>query len=92
MCELSVEGDKVDLKHRKYVQSLQAVDELVEAVMQELHARHLLRSTYTIYTSDNGEAVGRHRLSFHKSVIYEEAVRVPLLISGPAVPFQPLVE
>lgn len=38
-----------------------------------------------LYTSDHGEMLGAHGL-LGKSVLYEEAIRVPLLMAGPDVP------
>ena len=42
--------------------------------------------TYVIFTSDNGYMHGEHRISAEKVQPYEEALRVPLVIRGPAIP------
>ena len=39
-----------------------------------------------IYTSDNGFFYGEHRLFFIKRHIYEESIRVPLMMRGPGIP------
>jgi arylsulfatase A-like enzyme len=39
-----------------------------------------------IYTSDNGYFHGEHRIPQYKQHIYEESIRVPLLIRGPGIP------
>ncbi len=39
-----------------------------------------------IYTSDNGFFHGEHRLPGDKKHIYEESIRVPLLMRGPGIP------
>jgi arylsulfatase A-like enzyme len=44
-----------------------------------------MRKTYLFFTSDNGLLLGAHRLIF-KDYLYEEALRVPLLVRGPKFP------
>jgi len=43
-----------------------------------------LDDTVIIYTSDNGFLFGEHRL-IGKSAAYEEAIKVPLVMSGPGI-------
>jgi arylsulfatase A-like enzyme len=45
-----------------------------------------LRKTVLIYTSDNGFFAGEHRIPQGKKHIYEESIRVPLLMRGPGIP------
>ncbi len=65
-------------------QTLQAVDEAVDSFFTELAASGRLDNTYVIFTSDNGYTFGEHRLT-GKGNLYEESVRVPLLVRGPGV-------
>ena len=44
-----------------------------------------LDRTMIVFTSDNGYLLGEHR-RVGKEVVYEEAVRVPLVIRGPGFP------
>jgi arylsulfatase A-like enzyme len=39
-----------------------------------------------MFTSDNGYLLGEHRLRMGKTLPYEPALRVPLLVAGPEVP------
>ena len=39
-----------------------------------------------IFTSDNGYHLGQHRLRNGKTQVYEEDIRVPLIVRGPGVP------
>ncbi|HEV2698259.1 MAG TPA: sulfatase, partial [Terriglobales bacterium] len=43
----------------------------------------VLKNTIVILTSDHGEALGDHGLSFHGAALYSVLVRVPLIISWP---------
>jgi arylsulfatase A-like enzyme len=71
--------------YRKRLRSLQAVDEMVQAIVDELQAAGELDDTYILYTSDNGWHMGEHRLGPGKNTPYEEDIRVPLVIRGPGI-------
>lgn len=77
--------DYYDDFYRLRLESLLAVDDLVDAVFEKLEALDLLDNTYVIYTSDNGYHIGQHRLAPGKSCAWEEDVRVPFFIRGPNV-------
>ncbi|MGH2992558.1 MAG: sulfatase family protein [Solirubrobacterales bacterium] len=68
------------------LESLVAVDRLVKRVVKELRREGELERTVVMFTSDNGFLRGQHRLDSGKSKIYEEAIRVPLLVRGPGFP------
>jgi len=70
---------------RRRVQTMQAVDELVAALVQRLDESGELENTYIIFTSDNGFHMGEHSLSSGKMLPYEEDIRVPLLMRGPGI-------
>ncbi len=76
---------EIDLRHERRVESLQAVDELVEALVNDLRGHGALGNTYVVFTSDNGWHHGEHRIPAEKHQPYEESVRVPLLVRGPGV-------
>jgi arylsulfatase A-like enzyme len=67
-------------------ESLFAIDEGVKRIVEALRASGELRDTLLIYTSDNGFFHGEHRIGAGKNRVYEEAVRVPLLMRGPGIP------
>jgi N-acetylglucosamine-6-sulfatase len=76
----------IDALYRKQMQSLQAVDEAVAALVQALRDAGRLDDTYIVFTSDNGFHMGQHRLEPGKYTPYESDVHVPLLVRGPGVP------
>jgi arylsulfatase A-like enzyme len=67
---------------RARAESLMAVDDLVETVVEALEAHDILDDTVVIFSSDNGYMLGEHAQS-GKVVYYEESIGVPLLIRGP---------
>jgi N-acetylglucosamine-6-sulfatase len=66
-------------------ESLQSVDELVEAVVNKLQNVGALDNTYVVFTSDNGYHHGEHRIILSKGKPYEESIRMPLIVRGPGV-------
>ena len=76
----------IDQEYRARLESLQAVDEAVEGIIDTLDALGELEDTYIIFTSDNGYHLGQHRLFGGKGEAYEEDIRVPLLVRGPGIP------
>ncbi|PVH77424.1 alkaline phosphatase-like protein, partial [Cadophora sp. DSE1049] len=78
--------DYNDQFFRLRLQSLQAVDEMVERVVLELESLGIADNTYIIYTTDNGYHIGQHRLQPGNMCGFETDINVPLLIRGPGVP------
>ncbi len=76
----------MDELHRKRLQSMMAVDDLVGDLFDSLRESGELEDTYVFFTSDNGFHLGQHRLGAGKWTAYEEDIRVPLIVSGPGVP------
>ena len=76
----------LDAEYRLRIQSLQAVDDMVGAVVNELQADGMLANTYIFFASDNGYHMGQHRFLAGKYTPYETDIRVPLVVRGPDVP------
>ncbi len=58
------------------------VDHAVGRILQALDESGMADDTLVVYTSDHGEMMGDHAL-IGKSVFYEPAVKVPLMIRAP---------
>jgi arylsulfatase A-like enzyme len=74
--------DSIAWSWRDRLEALQAVDDLVERVVNELEAQGVLDETIVIFTSDNGHFFGEHRIESGKLRVYAEATRVPLIVRG----------
>ena len=59
------------------------VDAQVGRVIAALEARGLNESTLIVVTSDHGESLGEHGEQTHGMLLYDGALRVPLVIAGP---------
>ena len=73
-------------KYRRYLQDylgcIAAVDESVGRVLEVLDRTGLAQSTLVVYTSDQGFFLGEHGW-FDKRFMYEEALRMPLVMRFP---------
>ncbi|MBN3561045.1 sulfatase-like hydrolase/transferase [Aliamphritea spongicola] len=61
------------------------LDHHVGMLIKALEDAGLYDSTRIIFTSDHGEMLGNRGL-WGKSVMYEESVGIPMIISGPGIP------
>jgi N-acetylglucosamine-6-sulfatase len=77
---------QMDALFRRRLQSMLAVRELIEHLLDTLRTADQLKNTYIFFTSDNGFHMGEHRLHAGKLTAYEEDIRVPLYVRGPGVP------
>lgn len=76
--------DALTTVQRQYSASVELIDAQVGRIMEVLDEVGMLDTTYVFYCSDHGEMLGDHGL-WQKSVFYEAALRVPLIVSGPGV-------
>jgi glucan phosphoethanolaminetransferase (alkaline phosphatase superfamily) len=63
-----------------YAGALVKVDRHIHALIQYLQKKSVLEDAVIMVTSDHGEGLGEHGTLFHGSSVFEEIVRVPLLI------------
>ncbi len=70
---------------RQYAANIALIDHWVGRMREMLAARGMADNTYVVFASDHGEMLGDHRL-YTKSVAYEGALRVPLILAGPDIP------
>jgi N-acetylglucosamine-6-sulfatase len=75
----------VTRSYRCRLESVLSVDEGVKRIIGALKATGDLHNSYVIFTSDNGFFAGEHRIPGGKKHIYEESIRVPLVMRGPGI-------
>ena len=73
-------------RYRARLESLLAVDEMVQNIVDALRDTGELGRTVVIFTSDNGFFHGEHRIRTGKVRLYEESIKVPMIIRGPGIP------
>lgn len=69
---------------RAYLATLLSVDESVGRVYETLRSLGQLDNTVIVFTSDNGFVLGEHG-RVDKRTMYEESLRIPLLVRYPPV-------
>jgi arylsulfatase A-like enzyme len=74
-----------------YCRLTERVDGEIGRVLQALRVSGLEEKTVVMFTSDHGDMNGAHRLE-HKSTFYEEAARVPFIVSYKGVTKPGLVD
>lgn len=68
-----------------YYAMITHLDAQIGRLLKALEAKGELENTIIVFSSDHGFSLGDHGLN-HKQSVYEQDVRVPLIISGPGLP------
>ena len=78
--------DEISWRYQRYIKRylacVAAIDEGVGRLLDHLDATGLADNTIVVYTSDQGFFLGEHGW-FDKRLMYEESLRMPLLIRWP---------
>jgi arylsulfatase len=78
----SMSDDAIRGMRRAYAADISVIDHAVGLMVAALQRKGLLDDTWIVYTSDHGEMGGNHGL-MSKCVMYQQAVRVPLIVRPP---------
>ncbi|MFI6663216.1 sulfatase [Streptomyces sp. NPDC050523] len=77
---------EIDKKFGDRVRSVQAVDAMVGNLEDTLKKQGLADNTYFVFGSDNGFHMGEYQFRPGKQTAYDTDIKVPLVVTGPAVP------
>jgi len=69
----------------EYDGAIHRADRYVGKLLAELDRRGLRERTLIVFTSDHGEEFVEHGGCFHLNTLYEEVLRVPLIVSAPGL-------
>jgi arylsulfatase A-like enzyme len=72
-------------KKERYLSEIAALDGTLERLVAVLDGPRLRNRSWLVLSSDHGEAFGEHDTWEHTKTLYEELIRVPLLVRGPGV-------
>lgn len=67
----------------RYDREIRQMDSSIGSLIKFLKAKDLYDNTLIIVTSDHGESFGEHGLMIHSPAVYEELIKVPLIIKYP---------
>ena len=76
----------IDEHYRMRAQAVQAFDEMIGALQQQLKATGRDQDTYLFFTSDNGYHMGERSQQPGKMTAFDTDIHVPLVVVGPGVP------
>ena len=68
-----------------YCDHVALLDSQIGRLMEALDERDLIEDTLIVFTSDHGDMTGAHGGLIDKGLPYEEAMRVPMVFSNPAL-------
>jgi arylsulfatase A-like enzyme len=88
-----LEPSEDDLAHlvALYDAGIRQLDNHLEMFFNALQTRNILDNTVIIVTSDHGEEFLEHGGVLHGQTLYDELMRIPLIIAGPEIPEGELV-
>ncbi|MFD0675640.1 MULTISPECIES: sulfatase-like hydrolase/transferase [unclassified Paenibacillus] len=69
----------------RYYGMISQVDDAIGKVLQALEQTKALENTIVIFTSDHGDMCGSHRMMDKHYILYDDVVKVPLIIKYPGV-------
>jgi arylsulfatase A-like enzyme len=67
----------------RYDEELLALDDALRSLLGELDRRGVLDRSWLVITADHGEAFAEHGQSAHGTSIYNEQVRIPMIVQPP---------
>ena len=76
---------KVRVARSAYFGMVSYLDRCIGQVLETLQRCSLTDDTRILYTTDHGDNIG-HRGLWGKSVMYEEAAAIPMILAGPDIP------
>ncbi len=78
---------QADLEHllALYDAEIRFADDELGRVLDHMKLRELDRGTLVVMTSDHGEEFLEHGSWEHQKTLYEEVIRIPLVVAGPGV-------
>jgi arylsulfatase A-like enzyme len=72
------------LEHKtRYLNAIAEADALIASLVEKIRSRGLLSSTLIVISGDHGEAFGAHGSFGHGTNLYEEDVKVPIVMINP---------
>lgn len=80
-----IPAGKIEHVKNAYADSLAYVDAQIARLFEHLRRRGLWDRTVIVLTGDHGQAFHEHGFSAHAGPIYNEVMKVPLIVSAPGL-------
>jgi arylsulfatase A-like enzyme len=72
--------------YQRYLREVAIVDAELGRLRKAIAEGGLSNRTAIVFTADHGEAFGEYNTQYHGVTVYEELLRVPLLVKVPGIP------
>lgn len=79
------QGGKKGAAFKRYLAEVGIVDDNIERLTKFIQDKGLADRTYLIVAADHGEAFGEHNTKTHATSVYEEQIRIPIVVVGPGI-------
>lgn len=91
--EIAIIPDNVEVKTdsdwqktiQGYYAEVSAMDRNIGLVFDEMDRQNLWSNTIVVFTSDHGQHLGEHQGVWRKNTLFEESLKVPLVIYAPGL-------
>jgi arylsulfatase A-like enzyme len=77
--------DNVEELRARYLEEVAYTDRAVGELLEALESDRILEDTIVVITSDHGEEFLEHGGWEHGTGLYQEVVRIPLIVAGPGI-------
>lgn len=75
-------GEPIHEKEASYLNALHYLDTFMEKLIAQYKALGLYENTIFVVFGDHGESIGTHGRHQHNPSLYEETLRIPLIVHG----------
>lgn len=82
---ISQDDPRILAHHQLYLNNLSYGDHLVETILEKLKKLGIYQKSLVIITADHAEAFGEHNTVKHYKTVYEEMIRIPMLVKMPGI-------
>lgn len=74
--------------HQRYLSELSFTDYRINMLLEGLESKGLLEDTIIVIVADHGEEFQEHGDILHRGTLYEELIRIPLIVKVPGMKAQ----
>ncbi len=72
-------------REANYINEIEFADHYLGKLLDHLDKLGLTENTLTVFTADHGESLGEHDYRGHRQNVYENIIRIPLILRMPGV-------
>ncbi|TBL79434.1 sulfatase-like hydrolase/transferase [Paenibacillus thalictri] len=69
----------------RYYAAISQLDDAVGRILQTLESVSAAERTWVVFTADHGDMCGAHRMMDKHYILYDDVVKVPLIVRGPGI-------